>query len=315
MDNGSHDGTPDAIRTEFPHVHLMATGENLGFAAGNNRGLQAARGRVIVFLNPDTEPAEGSLARLVEALDADRTLGIVGPRLTYPDGALQPSVRGFPTFGVALLVLLKLYRVSRRLPAVARYDQRDFDYNRAQDVEQLMGACLAMPRAVVDAMKGFDERFWMWFEEVDLCLRVRQAGWRVRYCPDAIVMHRLNQSTVLLHSAFLQRMYARSLVAFFEKHHPRWQTRVLRSVSGLVWPRPAWFRQAGASAMEPANSTDSTLMGRECPRHSTDGRHGHDRQLQHAGQARRLSAVHPRDVPRPGARDHRRGQRLDGWFD
>jgi GT2 family glycosyltransferase len=233
VDNGSHDGTPEVIRTEFPHVHLMATGENLGFAAGNNRGLQAARGRVIVFLNPDTEPAEGSLARLVEALDADRTLGIVGPRLTYPDGALQPSVRGFPTFGVALLVLLKLYRVSRRLPAVARYDRRDLDYNRAQDVEQLMGACLAMPHAVVDAMQGFDERFWMWFEEVDLCLRVRKAGWRVRYCPEANVMHRLNQSTVLLHSAFLQRMYARSLVAFFEKHHPQWQTRVLRSVSGV----------------------------------------------------------------------------------
>ena len=195
-----------------------------------------------MFLNPDTEPAEGSLARLVEALDADRTVGVVGPRLVYPDGRLQPSVRGFPTFGVALLVLLKLYRVSRRLPAVARYDRRDFDYHRAQDVEQLMGACLAMPRAVVDAMKGFDERFWMWFEEVDLCLRVTQAGWRVRYCPEAIVMHRLNQSTVLLHSVFLQRMYGRSLVAFFGKHHPRWQTRILRSVS--------WVGVAAARAVQ-----------------------------------------------------------------
>ena len=242
VDNGSHDGTPEMIRREFPLVQLLATGENLGFAAGNNRGLTLARGRTIVFLNPDTEPTAGSLERLADTLDADRTLGIVGPRLTNPDGTLQPSVRGFPTFGVMLLVLLKVYRLSGRLPAAARYDARAFDYGRAQDVEQLMGACLAMPRTMVEAMNGFDERFWMWFEEVDLCYRVIQAGSRVRYIPEAVLMHRLSQSTVLLHSVFLQRMYARSAVAFFAKHHPRWQASVLRSVS--------WVGVAAARAVQ-----------------------------------------------------------------
>lgn len=231
VDNGSQDGTPETVRTEFPHVRLEATGENLGFAAANNRGLQLARGRIIVFLNPDTEPAAHSLELLANTLDADRTIGMVGPRLTNPDGTLQRSVRGFPTFGVALLVLLKLYRFSRRLPVIARYDRGDFDYDRAQDAEQLMGACCVMPRAVVDALKGFDERFWMWFEDVDLCLRTVREGWSVRYCPEAVVMHRLSQSAVLLHSVFLQRMYAQSAVAYFAKHHPRWQANVLRAVS------------------------------------------------------------------------------------
>ena len=231
VDNGSSDGTPAMIAAEFPGVRLIATGENLGFAAGNNRGLPHARGRIIVFLNPDTEPAPGSLALLAAALDADPTLGIVGPKLTYGDGSLQASVRGFPTFGVSILVLLKLYRLARRLPAVAHYDAVTFDYAVAADVDQLMGACLAMRRALVDEMGGFDERFWMWFEEVDLCLRVRQAGYRVRYLPEPVVLHRLSQSTVLLHSVFTQRMYAQSLVKFFAKHHATWQVQVLRSVS------------------------------------------------------------------------------------
>jgi GT2 family glycosyltransferase len=231
VDNGSQDGTPEMIAAEFPAVQLLATGQNLGFAAGNNRGLRLARGGVIVFLNPDTEPAPGSLARLADALDADDTLGIVGPRLTNGDGSLQPSVRGFPNFAASLVVLLKLHRIAGWLPPVARYDAAGFDYDRPADVEQLMGACLALPRRVVERLGGFDERFWMWFEEVDLCLRARQAGWRVRYLPDVTVLHRLNQSAVLLHSVFLQRRYAQSLVRFFEKHHPAWQAGVLRRVS------------------------------------------------------------------------------------
>lgn len=244
VDNGSGDGTPEMIAREFPEVNLIATGQNLGFAAGNNRGLQAARGRVIAFLNPDTEPARDSLAILAAALDADERLGIVGPRLVYGDGTLQPSVRGFPTFGVSLLVVLKLYRLLRRLPAVARYDAAAFDYTRAADVDQLMGACLVMPRPVIDLMGGFDERFWMWFEEVDLCLRVQAAGYRVRYLPGPVVLHRLNQSTVLLHSVFTQRMYAKSLAAFFAKHHAAWQAETLRALS--------WIGVAAAYAVQGA---------------------------------------------------------------
>lgn len=242
VDNGSADGTPEMIATEFPDVRLLATGENLGFAAGNNRGLPFARGGVIVFLNPDTEAAPGSLSRLADALDADPTLGVVGPRLVNGDGSLQPSVRGFPSFASSLIVLLKLHRAARWLPPVARYDAAGFDYDRAADVEQLMGACLALPRRVVERLAGFDERFWMWFEEVDLCLRVRQAGLRVRYLPDAVVLHRLNQSAVLLHSVFTQRRYAESLVKFFAKHHPAWQAGLLRSV--------AWVGVAAAQAVQ-----------------------------------------------------------------
>lgn len=228
VDNGSHDGTPEMIAAEFPEVRLDATGENLGFAAGNNRGLRQARGRIIVFLNPDTEPAPGSLATLAAALDADPTIGIAGPKLVNGDGSLQPSVRAFPTIGAALLVLLKLHRFTGWVPAIARYDARGFDYDRPADVEQLMGACLVMPRPLVDRLGGFDERFWMWFEEVDLCLRTRQVGLRVRYLPEATVLHRLSQSAVLLHSAFLQRRYGQSMVRFFQKHHPAWQAALLR---------------------------------------------------------------------------------------
>lgn len=233
VDNASADGTLDAIREGFPWVDAVAAGANLGFAAGNNLGLARTRARVIVFLNPDTEPEPGSLARLVRHLDEDAAIGLAGPRLVFPDGSWQPSCRAFPTFGVAVIVLLKLYRLLRFVPAVRRYDMRGMDDRRPQDVEQIMGACMAMPRSVLDRVGGFDERFWMWFEEVDLCRRVRQAGWRVCYRPDAQVMHRMGQSAVLLHSVFAQRMYARSLVAYFEKHGSPLQARVLRALSGF----------------------------------------------------------------------------------
>ncbi len=236
VDNASGDGTPDMVRERFSGVRLIASPDNLGFGAGNNAGLALATGRVLVLLNPDTEAAPGSVETLVRALDEDGTIGLVGPRLVNADGSLQPSCRAFPTFGVAFLVLLKLYRVLRFLPAIRRYDCRGMDYGRSRDVDQVMGACMAIPRAVLDRVGAFDPRFWMWFDEVDLCLRVRQAGWRVRYCADAWVMHRLNQSTVLLSSVVRQKMYAQSLVRYFEKHHSALAARLLRCVS---WVGPA----------------------------------------------------------------------------
>jgi GT2 family glycosyltransferase len=231
VDNASVDGTPDAVRAGFPAVRLVASGDNLGFGAANNVGVGMATGRWLVLLNPDTEARPASLSTLARLLEGDRSIGLVGPRLVYPDGSLQPSCRAFPSLATGLIVLLKLYRAVRWLPAIRRYDCHGLDYDRPADVDQVMGACMVISRALFTRLEGFDERFWMWFEEVDLCYRVKADGLRVHYTPSAVVMHRLGQSAVLLHSVFAQRMYARSLVAFFRKHHGAAAAALLRSVA------------------------------------------------------------------------------------
>ena len=150
VDNNSGDGTVEMVRDEFPWVDLVDSPHNLGFAAGNNAGLTRASGDTVVFLNPDTECAPGALAVAAGVLVDDPALGMTAPMLLNPDGTLQRSIRRLPTLGVSLLVVMKLHRLFTWLPAVRRYDCADIDYEREQDVEQPMGACLLMPRAVLD---------------------------------------------------------------------------------------------------------------------------------------------------------------------
>jgi len=247
VDNHSQDGTVDMVQAEFPWVTLLASPQNLGFAAGNNLGLTRASGEYVALLNPDTECHDGSLARLVDVLRGDPGLGMTAPRLLNSDGTLQPSIRSLPTFGLAVLILAKAYRLLRRMPAVRRYDAATFDYDRAQDVEQPMGACMVVPRRVLDEVGPFDERFWMWFEEVDLCQRVLAAGWRIRYVPDARVVHALGMSSNQLKMLLRHQRYADSMLKYFAKHQPGWRVPVLRTaaaIGGLA----TWIAERGVAA-------------------------------------------------------------------
>lgn len=233
VDNHSSDGTVEMVRQEYPWVTLIASEANLGFAAGNNLGLQRATGSYLAFLNPDTEASQGSLATLVRALEDDATVGLVAPRLVNPDGSLQPSVRTLPTTTAAALVLSKLHLLFSRTPAMRRYDQAGFDYQKTQDVQQPMGACLVTRRTVLDQVGWFDERFWMWFEEVDLCQRILAAGWKIRYVAEARVTHAMGVSSRQLHTVLRQRRYAMSFLAYFDKHHAGWRVSVLRGAAGI----------------------------------------------------------------------------------
>lgn len=233
VDNHSQDGTVPMVRKLFRWVTLVASERNLGFAAGNNLGLTHTTAPYVVFLNPDTECMPGSLARLVEELRIHADLGMTAPRLLNSDGTLQRSIRALPTVPVSVLVLAKLYRLMRMLPAVRRYDRAAFDYEESQDVEQPMGACMVTRRSVLEQVGAFDERFWMWFEEVDLCKRILAAGWQIRYVADARVVHAMGASSVQLHNVLRQRRYAASLITYFAKHQPGWRVAVLRVAAAV----------------------------------------------------------------------------------
>lgn len=188
VDNNSPDGSADMVRLEFPDVWLIANTENVGFARANNQAIRQALGRYVVLLNPDTEAERGSLAVLASHLDAHPDVGAAGPMLLNSDGSLQRNGRLFPTPWSELLSLLGLSRLCRRwFERRFIFGREDFSYDAC--VDGVSGACLMVRRDVIDKVGPLDERFFMFYEEVEWCWRIKKAGWRIAYVADARVVH------------------------------------------------------------------------------------------------------------------------------
>lgn len=189
VDNDSHDGTVAAVRAVCPATCVIEAGGNRGFAVGNNLGLREASGRAILLLNPDTEPVGDALPRLLDALHADPALGAIGPMLRYPDGSPQEARRRFPTRLTPFVESTIVQGYWRRNQILDRYYLADRSPDQPQDVDWLYGACLLVRREALAGSGGFDEGFFMYSEELDLCARIRAAGWRIGYLPTATVIH------------------------------------------------------------------------------------------------------------------------------
>ncbi len=189
VDSASTDGSADMVREAFPRVGLITNSENVGFTSGNNLGMARCRGRAVLLLNPDTEIVGDALTVMADYLDTHPDVGIVGPRILTPDGGLQPSRRRFPTYGTAFVESTCLQRWFPRHPLLARYYMWDVPDDREQDVDWLEGACLMARAEVVRQIGGLDERFFMYSEEMDWCLRAKRAGWHVVYLPQAAIIH------------------------------------------------------------------------------------------------------------------------------
>jgi len=207
VDNASADGTVAMLRNEFPTVTVIANDTNRGFAAAANQGITATTEPFVLLLNPDT--LNPPLAALVDFMQTNPDTGACGPRILDATGATQVTCRRFPTW----------WRMS-----LAELGIRCFYYinNPGTDVDQLIGACLMLRRTALDAVGLLDERFFLYFEEVDLCLRLRRSGWRVRFLPDATVTHLGGKCSGIVPAENLRHRYA-SLFAFYRKHYPRWQ--------------------------------------------------------------------------------------------
>ena len=189
VDHGSTDGTLELVRERFPEMTLIEQ-ENKGLGAGFNRGMRAAPdARYYVLVNSDAWLVDDAVERLAAFADENTRVAIVGPRLRYPDGSLQRSVRGFPTLwrlATEYLFLRKLAPSSRALNA---FYAGDFEHDRTYEAEFLMAAVLLVRREATDQVGLFDERYFMFSEEVDWCYRFRQAGWRVVFFPEAEAVH------------------------------------------------------------------------------------------------------------------------------
>jgi len=234
VDNASTDGTPEMVAKEFPWARLIRNERNLGFGTANNRGAAVATGEVLCFYNDDTIQTQNTLKAAYEKMHSDHTIGVLGFRLTFADGSHQDSVRRYPTWRDQAVILTKLHNFFPQLPSITHYLAQDTDYSQEQDVDQVMGACMVVRRDVFQAAGGFDEHFFVWFEEVDLQKRIRdEQGLRIVYSPFTSMIHVKGATFGKVMSLTGQRWFTASMRHYFWKHHGAVQTVFLTCLQPL----------------------------------------------------------------------------------
>ena len=218
VDNASPDASADMVRAEFSHVTLIANPENLHYARGNNQALEAARGDFALLLNPDTQVRPGALDALVAFMRDHPEAGAAAPRLVNLDGSLQRSVRAFPTPALLFFEAVGLARLFPRSRLFGRYRMTFWDYDTVREVDQPMASALLLRRAALDEVGLFDEQFPMFFNDVDLCFRLKAAGWQVFFVPSAEVVHKVGASTRQVRPQMVRASH-QGLLAFYRKHY------------------------------------------------------------------------------------------------
>jgi len=221
VDNHSQlDDSVAVVQRDFSTVRLIAHDANIGFSAGNNLGWKVARGRHVLFLNPDTITHDGALDALVDFLDVHPQAGACGPKMLYPDGALQASCRAFPSVGAGLFRNTILGRIFPRNPWTRSYLMQGFNHEREAKVDWLSGSALCVRREAMHQFGGWDEDFFMYCEDVDLCYRLKQRGWERCYVPQAVITHRIGASSDWAQGAMIRQHHG-SMLLFFRKHYTR----------------------------------------------------------------------------------------------
>jgi GT2 family glycosyltransferase len=244
VDNASSDGTPALLRERHPEVRLIETGANLGFAAGCNRGLAEVRSPFALLLNPDAELRPGALAELMRVLASQPDAALVGPRTLNADGTVQLSWGPELSPATEWRQRSRVRGVRDRDPQVLEEVERES--RRPAEPDWVSGACLLARTEALDAVGRFDAGYFLYEEDVDLCLRLRRAGWRILFHPDAEVVHHLGRSAAQAPGR-VRLDYQRSHLRYYRRHRGRLDRALLRGllfVEGLG----SWLRALGPGA-------------------------------------------------------------------
>ena len=229
VDNASIDNTVDMIKKHFSEITLIVNHNNRGFAAANNQGIKASQSEYILLLNPDTILHPKSLDILVDFMESNKDVGACGPKLLNADGSIQDSVRCFPSFRGALhrhtvFKCLGIFKGQYR-----KWVMYDFNNDKQIDVDQVMGAAMMLRKSVTEQIGVLDERFFMYYEEVDLCYRIKQADWRIVYIPQTVITHIGGGSSGQI-PVSKRIMAMTSLLKFFRKHRGKFVTGIFSCV-------------------------------------------------------------------------------------
>lgn len=219
VDNGSQDGSVEMVRARFPWVTLRVSPSNRGYGSAANQAFALCRADYVLLLNSDTLLADGTVPALASYLDGHPRVGIVGPRLLNPDRSLQCSCYPFPSPLNELLRWTSLGVVVGHLPGLRERYLPTSSHRFARPADWVVGAALAIRRKAFETVGGFDESFFMYSEEVDLCYRLRQAGWETHFAPVTEVVHMGGASTARYRGAMAAQLFA-SLEQFYRRHYP-----------------------------------------------------------------------------------------------
>ena len=217
VDNGSSDGSPERIASEFPHVELISNPDNRGFAAANNQGFRIARGEYVLLLNNDTLVHGTVIADSCEYLDNHADVAVMGCRVLNSDGSLQLTCSQFPSFLNLTLLTSGLWK----LPwprFLGRYQMQHWERNDERNVDTVSGCYMMVRRSAIDEVGVLDERFFFFGEETDWCLRFRQIGWGVVFAPVGNITH-FGSVSARRHNHKLDIMLSNAMVKLHEKHH------------------------------------------------------------------------------------------------
>lgn len=239
VDNASRDGTVEMLVREFPQVRVIANVENKGFARANNQAISVSTGEFVLLLNPDMRVLPETLARMVAWMRGHPRAGVASGKLLDEQGNLNTEAlpRRFPGFFDQAAIMLK---VPHLFPCVLdHYLWRDFDAEKEQKVDSVRGSFFMIRREVLEKLKGLDDRYFIWFEEVDFCKQVWNAGFEVWYVPSVMCVDYIGQSFKQQTGMWRQKQFTKSMVQYFEKWHPgvcAFALRLLRPLAlFLTW--------------------------------------------------------------------------------
>ena len=225
VDNGSTDPDAASILKEFPGVQLLRNKRNEGFSRANNLGAKVAKGEYLLFLNSDTITDAPFVPTLEEVMDTEPDAGILGPRLRYPDGRFQLSAGRLPGFLNEIADKVLYHLLDRRIRVVTRMVSAR--WNRRREPGWVTGAALYIRNDLFQAVGGFDEAMFMYFEDKDLCRRVRDAGFRVCYLPEISLVH-IKAGSSRSTTSVTGSAYRQSQIIYYRKHRPRMESHLLR---------------------------------------------------------------------------------------
>ncbi|OBQ19853.1 glycosyltransferase family 2 protein [Anabaena sp. AL93] len=223
VDNNSQDNSVDILNDKFPNIKLIKLPKNVGFGAGNNAGAKVAKGEFIFLLNTDTIVESNILPHLIELMSENTDVGIIGPKLLFPDGSFQISF--------SPEISLKGEFAARKLHKNAE-DKNNLhiiekDFQDIKEVDIVVGAAFFIRADLFNLLGGFDEKFFMYFEESDLCQRVRNEGYKILYTPHVSLIHIRGYSVKKISNKMAVE-YRRSQIYYYHKHRPMWEILLLR---------------------------------------------------------------------------------------
>lgn len=221
IDNDSKDKTKNilknyAVQTDF--VKIILNDDNKGFTLANNQGIKIAQGDFILLLNPDTKVTENSLIKLIEQLATSGTMGAIAPQLLNEDLTIQPSCRTFPRYWDMFCELTLLSKIFPMSKIFARWKMNYFNHNEIDEVEQPMAAALMIKKNVMDKVNGFDEKYRMFFNDVDLCKSIVDAGYKIYFYPDSKIFH-LKGASIYKDRKNMLKIWNDDCITYFKKHY------------------------------------------------------------------------------------------------